>query len=540
VLSTGGVTVNDSIVVGTTPRQAATTPGGSKLYVPNGGAGTVSVIDTNTNNVLTTIPGFSNPRSVTFNGPGTEAWVSELGGIQLVDTASDTRFQTITDPCLVQPTGLVYNRFQDETYSIDASGQVCIVNNNSKTVTGSVPVAGSPQYGALTPDGSFLYVSNLSGSVIKINTVTKMTTSIGLGSGMSTGLATDGLKVLVAMQNADLGLIDVLTDTPGVVTFPATASFYDVAIVGTRAYLTDQTNAQLHAVDLLTYMPDPLMTALPGSTPREITSNTLAVNPPGTLQFSQLSYSAPEFNGGPVALSVQIVRIGGSAGPISARFQTQDFNVGPGFATADVDYDSVDSPIFFADGDTTPQTVNVLINDDRLVEGDEIAGLLLVPDIVSSKFGGTLDTATFTIQDVEEGTLDFTMSNYATSEPTGSVTLTVTRSNGTDGMVQVNYQTVNGTATAGTDFTLTTGTLTFPAGSGGSHSRPAIALRSIHSIKSAPSCAREGVCTILAASSRAWASSNNCSNPTLAGQCSHSSSKAALVNGSSELISAPE
>jgi hypothetical protein len=46
-------------------------------------------------------------------------------------------------------------------------------------------------------------------------------------------------------------------------------------------------------------------------------------------------------------------------------------------------------------------------------------------------------------------------------EPGGSVTLTVDRSGGTTGTITVNYHTVDGTATAGTDYTSTSGTLTF-------------------------------------------------------------------------------
>ena len=464
-------TVNTAIGVGNEPRQAAPTPGGAKLYVPNTNSGTVSVIDTNSNMLLTTIPGFSEPKGVAFNGSGSEVWISNVGAgskrgagtISFVDTASDTITGATADPCMTVPAGLVYNAFADETYSIDAAGQVCVWDTSAKTVTSTIPLGGSPQFGALTPDGTFLYVSSLTATVYKIDTLTKMVVPINLGTGISTGLATDGLKVMVATQSTDLALIDVLTDIPTAINFPSAGSLFDVALAGTRAFITDETNAQLRALDLLTYTPDPLVTPLAGATPREITANTVAANPPGTLQFSLLDYQVPETDSGPRAATLQILRVGGSAGTINARFMTQDLGVGTGFASADIDYQSVDMPIVFLDGDTTPQSVSVVIIDDRVIEGDEIAGLLLVPDI-ASKRGGSLDTATLTIQDVEEGTLDFTANVYQTSESAGSVTLTVTRSNGDDGLVQVNFQTVDGGAQAGSDFTFSNGTLTFPDG----------------------------------------------------------------------------
>ena len=44
------------------------------------------------------------------------------------------------------------------------------------------------------------------------------------------------------------------------------------------------------------------------------------------------------------------------------------------------------------------------------------------------------------------------------------MTLTVERVSGTDGAVTVNYATANGTATAGADYTATSGTLSFADG----------------------------------------------------------------------------
>src|SRR5262249_52940753 len=46
----------------------------------------------------------------------------------------------------------------------------------------------------------------------------------------------------------------------------------------------------------------------------------------------------------------------------------------------------------------------------------------------------------------------------------GTLTVTVTRTNGTSGTVTVQYATSNGTATAGSDYTAASGTLTFANG----------------------------------------------------------------------------
>src|SRR5262249_8430090 len=64
----------------------------------------------------------------------------------------------------------------------------------------------------------------------------------------------------------------------------------------------------------------------------------------------------------------------------------------------------------------------------------------------------------------QPGTLQFSNAAYAVGESGGTATITVTRTGGSDGSVTVNYATSNGTATAGSDYTASSGTLTFAAG----------------------------------------------------------------------------
>jgi hypothetical protein len=60
--------------------------------------------------------------------------------------------------------------------------------------------------------------------------------------------------------------------------------------------------------------------------------------------------------------------------------------------------------------------------------------------------------------------LQFSAATYSVNENGGSATITVTRTNGSDGAVSVQYATSNGTATAGQDYTATAGTLNFASG----------------------------------------------------------------------------
>ncbi|MBV9493405.1 MAG: right-handed parallel beta-helix repeat-containing protein [Acidobacteria bacterium] len=65
--------------------------------------------------------------------------------------------------------------------------------------------------------------------------------------------------------------------------------------------------------------------------------------------------------------------------------------------------------------------------------------------------------------EVNGGTIVFNPVTYNVNENAGTVTLTVTRTGGTD-PATVQYATANGSATAGSDYTTSTGTVTFAAG----------------------------------------------------------------------------
>ena len=64
----------------------------------------------------------------------------------------------------------------------------------------------------------------------------------------------------------------------------------------------------------------------------------------------------------------------------------------------------------------------------------------------------------------QPGALQFNAANYSVNENQGGITITITRTGGSNGSVSVNYATSNGSATAGTDYAATTGTLTFLTG----------------------------------------------------------------------------
>jgi len=117
-------------------------------------------------------------------------------------------------------------------------------------------------------------------------------------------------------------------------------------------------------------------------------------------------------------------------------------------------------------------TVELARSATSVISSDpQITVLQLSPTIrfttnVSGMLGHSIK-ASFASQ---PGTLQFSSPTYSVNESGGSATINVTRTSGSDGAVTLSYATTDGTATAGSDYTTATGTLTWAAGDNGTKS----------------------------------------------------------------------
>ena len=174
---------------------------------------------------------------------------------------------------------------------------------------------------------------------------------------------------------------------------------------------------------------------------------------PGTLQFAAANYMVGEGSG---TATISVTRIGGTTGAATVDYATSD-----GTATSGADYAANMGTLSWANGDGATKTFDVVIIGDADVEVDETVNLTL-----SNATGAGLGApaaALITIEDDDTpgvpGTLQLSTASYNASEANGSVTIAVTRIGGSSGAVTVDYATSNGSATAGSDYSSTTGSL---------------------------------------------------------------------------------
>ena len=140
----------------------------------------------------------------------------------------------------------------------------------------------------------------------------------------------------------------------------------------------------------------------------------------------------------------------------------------PPSATAGTDYTTLPSTLVtFPAGDTTPKTVSVSVIGDTVVEaGNESFGLSL-----SNPTGGAIlaraKALGVILDDDSNRTISLSPLAIAVLEPlsgTANARFTVTLSAAAGRTTTVNYATANGTALAGSDYTATSGTLSFAPG----------------------------------------------------------------------------
>jgi len=176
------------------------------------------------------------------------------------------------------------------------------------------------------------------------------------------------------------------------------------------------------------------------------------MDPTPVLQFSATAYSVSEAAG---AATITVTRSGTARTACSVQYATSD-----GTATAGSDYTAVSNTLTFAAG-ILSRTFTVPILNDTVGEPTETVSLKLSNPSAGCVIGPR-NAAVLSIND-NEPVVQFSATAYSVSEAGGAATITVVRT-GSLAPFSVQYTTSDGTATAGSDYTTASGTLSFPAG----------------------------------------------------------------------------
>jgi YVTN family beta-propeller protein len=296
------------------PKGLAVTPNGKFVYVANSGAGTVSVIDTSTNTVSTTITLLSicdcssSPIGVAITPDGTRAYVTDAGqaAIQVIDTNPS-----------------------DETY-------------NTVTTTITAANISNPFSIAITPDGAFVYATEflpnfeiLTTTVNMISTATNaVVASITVGNNPS-GVAVSPNGSTVYVTNNASGTVSVFAAgnlTPTISTITVGTGPYSVAFTPNSAfaYVVNQSDSTVSVINTTTKTVATTITG-PCSSP-----NQIAITPDGTEAYvadqecSRADVISTSSNTETTSVTVGSGPFGVAIGPATNTVTVGPFAVSPG------------------------------------------------------------------------------------------------------------------------------------------------------------------------------------------------------------------
>ncbi len=149
--------------------------------------------------------------------------------------------------------------------------------------------------------------------------------------------------------------------------------------------------------------------------------------------------------------------------PMSGQTVTVSYSTANGSAIASNDYVAMSGTLTFNPGDTT-KTITVVVNGDTLNEANETFFVIISnpvnATIADGQGLGTITNDDATLPTISIKDVSVTEGNTGTTNAVFNVTL----SPASGQTVTVSYSTANGSATAGSDYVATSGTLTFNPG----------------------------------------------------------------------------
>ncbi len=233
-----------------------------------------------------------------------------------------------------------------------------------------------------------------------------------------------------------------VTDTPASTVSPGNSTTFEVtfdpAATGSRTATVSITNDDDDE----------------GSYTFAIAGNCLADPVPGTITLPVATADVEEGN----SISVTVERNDGSDGEVSVYYETVHIDTDNGDYTAD------SGTLTWADGNGDDKTVVIDITDDTDCESAEDFKVVLSSPTGDATIGNDTETITILANDTSAGAIGLTAATASVDENGGSITLTVSRTGGSDGAVSIDYATADSTATAGADYSSASGTLTWADG----------------------------------------------------------------------------
>ena len=305
VINTANNSVVATVKVVSKPSAVATDTAGTRVYVAGNRA--VTVIDATTNTVVTTVGVGYSPSALALSADGTRLYVANRGSgsISVIDTATNQRIdanRSIFSRDITVgfwPSALALSADGSRLYvANNGSGSISVVDTatnqridaNRSIFSRDIKVGSRPSSAAVSPDGGHIYVTNHgSKSVSLINTVTNtVVATLAVGTQpWSIVVSPDDKVAYIAHSDDKITILDTTTHTLATIgNIDPTPEYSPPSIAlspdGKTIYVIDQADGVLRTLYVVRGNTAPTATGAPTLGTPDATTGAIT----GTLNFT--------------------------------------------------------------------------------------------------------------------------------------------------------------------------------------------------------------------------------------------------------------
>lgn len=214
VVDTATLEVSTTIPVGSNPHELAVTPDGTKAYVGNAGGNTISVIDLESRRETTRIssPDFAFPHGIAFTPDSARALVTSERNrkIFVIDAVEDAIVRAVDTDQGGTHMVVIDSRGEWAYFTNRESNTVSFMDLDSYNIVANVGVGEGGEGFALSPDDTEIWVANRGEGTLSVIDVNERSVVAMIPAGQSpnrVAFTADGNYVLVG-EGGDLRVFD--------------------------------------------------------------------------------------------------------------------------------------------------------------------------------------------------------------------------------------------------------------------------------------------------------------------------------------------